>query len=177
MRPGRIKKTMQKNPDLSQVIKSILILPFNVTVTIPFILVTMERPASSGFGSFAWIMGIGTILIGFCLMFTTITLFFKMGKGTLTPWDPTQRLVLSGPYRYVRNPMISGVIFILLGEVLIFRSFYLLCWLIIFAVINHIYFVWVEEPGLSKRFGKAYEEYKKNVPRWIPRIKPWGGQA
>jgi hypothetical protein len=53
MRPGRIKKPMQQNPDLSQVIKSILILPFNVTVTIPFILVTMERPASSGFGSFA----------------------------------------------------------------------------------------------------------------------------
>jgi protein-S-isoprenylcysteine O-methyltransferase Ste14 len=55
----------------------------------------------------------------------------------------------------------------------LFRSYNLLAWLIVFLLINHIYFVLVEEPGLAKRFGEEYEIYKQNVPRWLPRLTPW----
>lgn len=100
-------------------------------------------------------------------------LFLNVGKGTLAPWDPTQELVASGPYAYVRNPMITGVVLILLAESLIFYSSALCIWAIVFACVNIIYFILSEEPGLRKRFGKEYEEYCKNVPRIVPRLTPW----
>ena len=94
-----------------------------------------------------------------------------MGKGTLAPWDPTKELVAAGPYRYVRNPMISAVASMLLGEALFHLSLVFAIWLCVFVTINHVYFLLLEEPGLEKRFGDSYRAYKQNVPRWIPRIR------
>ena len=74
-------------------------------------------------------------------------LFARVGKGTLAPWDATQRLVVVGPYRYVRNPMISGVLAILLGETLAFWSAPLLAWFAAVFAVNAIYMPLVEEPG------------------------------
>jgi protein-S-isoprenylcysteine O-methyltransferase Ste14 len=82
-------------------------------------------------------------------------------------------LIVGGIYSHVRNPMISGVLFILIGESLVFNSRGLMIWSLLFFIINHIYFIVSEEPGLHKRFGKEYQIYKVNVPRWIPRFKPW----
>ena len=89
------------------------------------------------------------------------------------PWDPTRKLVVAGAYRYVRNPIILSVIILLAGEALFFGSYGIAVLAILFFVINSLYFIFSEEPGLEKRFGEAYREYKKNVPRWIPRWKPW----
>jgi protein-S-isoprenylcysteine O-methyltransferase Ste14 len=89
------------------------------------------------------------------------------------PWDPTRKLVVAGVYRYVRNPMILSVIMIEAGESFLFGSICLGLTALLFFVINHVYFILSEEPGLEKRFGLEYVEYKKNVPRWIPRLKPW----
>jgi protein-S-isoprenylcysteine O-methyltransferase Ste14 len=111
------------------------------------------------------------------LITATIRLFATVGKGTLAPWEPSQRLVVQGVYRRVRNPMISGVRFVLLGEsaltasVSLFRSFTL------FAVINAIYIPILEEPNLVTRFGDEYRTYERNVPRWIPRLAAWKGGA
>jgi protein-S-isoprenylcysteine O-methyltransferase Ste14 len=69
--------------------------------------------------------------------------------------------------------MISGVLMIFLGEALIFASIQLFVFFLVMFGINHIYFVYSEEPGLVRRFGEDYIEYKKNVPRWIPRLTPW----
>ena len=96
-----------------------------------------------------------------------------MGEGTLAPWMPTKKLVISGLYRYVRNPMILGVLLVLWGESILFCSYRIAIWLVVFFIINHLYFSLFEEPGLIKRFGREYVEYKKNVRRWIPRLKPW----
>jgi protein-S-isoprenylcysteine O-methyltransferase Ste14 len=111
-------------------------------------------------------------------MYRTITLFASVGRGTLAPWDPTRRLVVRGPYRHVRNPMISGVLSILLGEAALLGSFPLLAWFGVFFAANAIYMPLVEEPGLERRFGDDYRTYKRNVPRWVPRRKPWaaGGE-
>ncbi|MFC5711948.1 methyltransferase family protein [Thalassorhabdus alkalitolerans] len=86
---------------------------------------------------------------------------------------PPRKLVVSGPYQYTRNPMISGVVFILLGEVIIFGSIFLLVWFLFFTIVNYTYFIVGEEPKLQKQFGEDYGEYKRNVPRLFPRRTPW----
>ena len=104
-----------------------------------------------------------------------MSLFARVGQGTLAPWDPTRSLVSQGPYRHMRNPMISGVALMLVGQALFWRSIPLGIWALAFILINHIYFVFSEEPGLERRFGESYRRYNENVPRWIPRKKPWEG--
>jgi protein-S-isoprenylcysteine O-methyltransferase Ste14 len=81
--------------------------------------------------------------------------------------------VVAGVYRHVRNPMISGVVLILLGETLIFRSLGLVEWALIFFAINLIYIPLLEEPMLEGRFGDEYRQYKRHVPRWVPRRTAW----
>lgn len=169
---------MKKPSFLSQVI-SILLLPFNATLTIPLILLLFgeEKGLKLSLVSSRDILiitaGVAVASTGIFLLAVTIRLFIVIGRGTLAPWKPAQKLVVKGPYRYARNPMISGVSLILAGEAILFRSYNLLAWLIVFLLINHIYFVLVEEPGLAKRFGGEYEIYKQNVPRWLPRLTPW----
>lgn len=114
---------------------------------------------------------------GLTLFLYTVVLFRTYGKGTLAPWTPTQKLVVFGPYRYCRNPMITGVFFILIGESMVYYSINILIWAGVFFLINTTYFLLKEEPDLYKRFGEEYLEYKKNVPRWIPRLKPYGKKS
>ena len=103
----------------------------------------------------------------------TITLFATRGRGTLAPWDPPRRLVVNGVYRHVRNPMISGVIAIVLGETAML-GLRPMAWLAaIFIAINATYIPLLEEPILRQRFGDDYDAYRRNVPRWIPRLRPW----
>jgi len=107
----------------------------------------------------------------------TLGLFARVGQGTLAPWDPTRRLVAVGPYAHVRNPMIVGVMSLIAGEATLLDSTRIAAWAVAFFAINHVYFVLSEEPGLEKRFGADYLEYERNVPRWIPRRRPWRSVA
>jgi protein-S-isoprenylcysteine O-methyltransferase Ste14 len=150
---------------------AVLVLPFTVAVLVPALLV-------SGSGAeLAWgaIPGAAFVAVGLVLVVRTVALFARVGEGTLAPWDPTTRLVVVGPYRYVRNPMISGVLAILVGETLAFRSGALLAWTSVVFVLNAIYMPLVEEPGLRSRFGADYDRYCENVRRWVPRLRPWTG--
>ena len=101
-----------------------------------------------------------------------------MGNGVRfwqAPWDPPARLVITGLYRHVRNPMIMGVFCVLLAEVLAFQSTALAAWTAFAVALNLFYIPLSEEPALEHRFGDRYREYKRNVPRWIPRRAPWLG--
>jgi protein-S-isoprenylcysteine O-methyltransferase Ste14 len=118
------------------------------------------------------VAGAASIGPGLVLVCWTIALFASTGNGTLAPWDPTTRLVVRGPYRHVRNPMISGVAAILVGEAAVLGSPWLLLWFAVFVAINAVYFPLIEEPGLERRFGDEYIAYKRDVPRWIPRARP-----
>jgi len=109
-------------------------------------------------------------VIGAALFFSTVYLFATVGRGTLAPWDPPARLVVRGPYRFVRNPMISGVLFVIVAEALFFRSASIAIWAAAFFVINAIYIPLAEEPGLERRFGDEYRTYKRAVPRLLPRL-------
>lgn len=117
----------------------------------------------------------GLLLIAFGLFLFAASLrrFVTEGEGTLAPWDPPRRLVVRGPYRYVRNPMISGVLFILFGEALLLLSQPHLVWALIFLGMNVVVIPLVEEPGLRRRFGDSYSEYCRHVPRLFPRLRPW----
>src|SRR5208283_1425885 len=97
---------------------------------------------------------LGVILFGIGLAMLTVTIcqFTRTGMGTLAPWDPTRRLVVQGPYRHTRNPMISGVASMILGEAIFLASWALLAWFVALVLINTIYFRLSEEPGLVKRF-------------------------
>lgn len=160
-------------------IQAILALPFMVLIVIPTALIAQTRTLNPFWGAafpfnilFA-AAGICFSLCGLLLMVSTIRLFVTVGQGTLAPWTPTRRLVVVGPYRYVRNPMISGVIGVLLGEAVILGSVPIVVWVLIFVLINLTYIPLVEEPGLSERFGDEYREYTQHVPRWIPRRTAW----
>lgn len=119
------------------------------------------------------VLGVAAVAAGVALVVWTNVLFHRVGKGTLAPWDSPTKLVVRGPYRYVRNPMISGVLAILLGEALALRSVWLLGWFAAFWLVCMVSFLVWEEPDLARRFGEEYETYRRNVPRWIPRRRPW----
>jgi protein-S-isoprenylcysteine O-methyltransferase Ste14 len=156
---------------------AIAALPFVVAVLIPFWIARGNdvRPALAGttMHLLAQIGGLGLLLLGLWLFVSSVNLFATEGKGTLAPWDPPRKLVIYGPYRYVRNPMISGVVFVLFGEALMLLSGPHAQWALIFLVINFIYIPLLEERQLKDRFGEAYDEYRRHVPRLVPRLTPW----
>jgi protein-S-isoprenylcysteine O-methyltransferase Ste14 len=156
-----------------------LILPVTATIAVPGILLirsgslSIEWPTLEPVDLLPLIFAKISIGIGLLLVVRSIHHFWTTGHGTLAPWDPPRNLVIRGVYRYVRNPMISGILGILLGEALLFGSLSILAWFVIFLLINLIYISRYEEPGLVKRFGEDYLRYRDHVPRWIPRPTPW----
>ena len=155
---------------------SIALLPFTVAVLIPLWLVRRNGVpiawASEG-QLLIQLAGCVVLGIGLRLFVASLRRFAGEGRGTLAPWDPPRNLVVEGPYRYVRNPMISGLLFVLFGEALILRSLPHLEWAAVFLVINLLYIPLFEEPQLARRFGADYDEYRRNVPGLLPRFKPW----
>ena len=158
---------------------SILLLPFVMAVVVPrWIVVSCAASDTrwAGDAALAWLgRGAGALLFlaGFGLFAWCVALFARVGQGTLAPWDPTRRLVAVGPYRYMRNPMISGVLAMISGQALLLGSRAVAAWAAAFLVINQVYFLVLEEPGLERRFGEGYLRYKAAVPRWLPRRTPW----
>lgn len=158
---------------------AILILPMTVVVVVP---AWLARSSGAEIALpvtvVEWatvVLGLGSLVAGGVLFSACLKRFASRGEGTLAPWDPPVHLVVSGPYAYVRNPMISGVLLILVAEALILRSMPHLGWAGIFFLINATYIPLLEEPALEARFGREFEEYKEHVPRMIPRPRPWRG--
>lgn len=163
---------------------AIAMLPFVVAVVIPVwlarrydVLPSDGATAVSVFGqiaaAFGLVAGISLLLIGLFLFAHSLRRFATDGEGTLAPWDPPRNLVIRGPYRFVRNPMISGVLLVLFGEALILGSAPHALWALTFFGINAAYIPLLEEPQLRRRFGASYIEYCKHVPRLVPRLRPW----
>lgn len=156
---------------------AIAVLPFTVTVLIPLWLARRDGPALVLGGSptqmVGQLCGLGVMGVGVTLFASSLRRFIADGRGTLAPWDPPRHLVVRGPYRYVRNPMISGVVLTLFGEALVLLSRAHLAWALIFLGINAVYIPLLEEPFLAARFGADYREYCRHVPRLLPRWQPW----
>jgi protein-S-isoprenylcysteine O-methyltransferase Ste14 len=157
------------------------VLPFTMAVLVPLWLArrndTLLAPGTTVGAMVAQVAGVGLLLAGCSLFVASLRRFAGEGRGTLAPWDPPRALVLEGPYRHVRNPMISGVVLVLFGEGLLLLSRPHLVWALMFLGINALYIPLFEEPQLEARFGEAYREYCRHVPRIIPRLRPWRGPS
>lgn len=149
-----------------------LMMPITMCVLVPLWLLRDHQDGLALRG--AWqAIGVALAIGGLLLFVWTLRLFIAVGRGTLAPWDPTKKLVIRGPYRYCRNPMISGVLCIIVGEAIYFQSLAVAMWALAFFGVNTIYFKLKEEPDLARKFGREYLDYKSRVNRWLPKLKPY----
>jgi protein-S-isoprenylcysteine O-methyltransferase Ste14 len=101
--------------------------------------------------------------------------FVREGAGTPAPVAPTERLVVGGLYRHVRNPMYLAVVSVIAGQALLFGSVSLAAYGLLVLAAMVAFARGYEEPALARRFGPEYEAYRRAVPGWWPRLRPWGG--
>jgi len=161
-----------------RIARSILALPGLGVVVIPALLLiafrgspVAARPAGVAQVRFWLAALVGCAGLG--LIVWTIGLFARHGKGTLAPWDPPTQLVVRGPYRHVRNPMIIGAQLLLVCEALALGSWPIAVWAALFFLGNALYFPLIEERRLEARFSEDYLVYKANVRRWVPSLPAW----
>ena len=159
-------------------LKVVLILPGNVLITIPLLIFLFTRNSYSYYlvspHNFLFYVAMFFLALGLLLVIWSVRTFYtEGGEGTPSPWRPVSNLIISGPYRYVRNPMILGVVDLLLFESALFVSIPLLLWAIVFFVGNIIYFKTFEEKELIKRFGADYKDYKNKVSMLFPKFTPY----
>jgi protein-S-isoprenylcysteine O-methyltransferase Ste14 len=115
------------------------------------------------------IVGMIATGLGAAVALWCISTLVRIGQGTPAPFDPPRRLVIRGPYRFVRNPMYIGAGFVLAGVALYYQSMPLLIYSAIFLLIAHLFVIVYEEPTLRRMFGPEYDEYRRRVRRWWPR--------
>ena len=132
------------------------------------ILATAGLLPSPRFGPLG-IAGLLLTLMGAALAIWCILAFVVWGKGTPAPFDPPRRLVVKGPYHYVRNPMYLGAGLALTGASLVYRSLALFSYAVLFLFVLHFFVLLYEEPTLARLFGPEYEAYRDRVGRWVPR--------
>jgi protein-S-isoprenylcysteine O-methyltransferase Ste14 len=122
------------------------------------------------------IVGVAMIVAGAPLFFRFLERFVRQGHGTPAPIAPPQHLVVTGPFRYVRNPGYIAVVCIVIGEALLLGSGGVLAYVGMLAIGFHLFVVLYEEPDLRRRFGAEYEQYCRDVPRWLPRLGDRAGR-
>lgn len=145
----------------------LILAPGTVAGYIPLVL--LRRGPQIETGIFAY-LAIPLWIIGGVILLWSFWNFLIEGRGTPAPIDPPKELVAVGFYLYVRNPMYFGVLLILIGHFLWFGFWWLLAYTALAFLMTHLFVTSYEEPTLKKKFGAAYEDYLKKVPRWIPRI-------
>lgn len=107
---------------------------------------------------------------GGALVLACVATFAVIGRGTPAPFDPPRRLVVRGPYKYVRNPMYVGAFTALIGAAIYYRSLLLALFALGFLLVTHLFVTLYEEPILSRKFGADYLAYRAGVPRWLPSL-------
>jgi protein-S-isoprenylcysteine O-methyltransferase Ste14 len=150
-----------------------LLAPGGVCVLAPWLILRgnttklFEQP-----GALQW-LGILLALIGICIYGWTVSDFVLIGEGTPAPVFPTRQLVVTGLYRYVRNPMYLGVLSVLIGESCCFESAWLLLYAGMVCTAFSLFVIYYEEPTLLRKYGSSYSKYCQRVRRWIPRLIPY----
>jgi protein-S-isoprenylcysteine O-methyltransferase Ste14 len=153
----------------------LLLAPGTVAGLVPWWITRWRmQPPLLGFSGFRMI-GAMMIAAGIAVVLDSFARFALQGLGTPAPVLPTRHLVVSGLYRYVRNPMYVGVLAIILGQGLLFGDGRLFAYGVLLWLGVHVFVVGYEEPTLRRSFGTEYEAFRRNVPRWIPRLSPWRG--
>jgi protein-S-isoprenylcysteine O-methyltransferase Ste14 len=152
-------------------LKSLLFLivaPGTVAGYIPLVLLRQGSRLETGL--FAY-LALPLWALGGAILLWSFWNFLNEGRGTPAPIDPPKELVATGFYRYVRNPMYVGILAMILGHFLWFGYWNLLIYAIVVFVAFHTFVSYYEEPTLKRKFGTAYDDYLKKVPRWIPKVR------
>jgi protein-S-isoprenylcysteine O-methyltransferase Ste14 len=149
-----------------------VVAPGTVVGVIPWLITRWELPDYGVAGRVAQGIGVVLIVAGLVPVVHAFTQFAKAG-GTSVPLAPTQRLVVTGFNRFVRNPMYVGLLVVILGQALLFGSIDLVVYAVVMWVVSASFVHWYEEPTLMRRYGAGYDTYRYNVRAWIPRLRPW----
>jgi len=145
-----------------------ILVPGTVTVLVPYLIL-------GGYGGLAHkpLMWLGAVVVGLgaAIYFRCAWEFAVRGLGTPAPIAPTKFLVTTALHRYVRNPMYIGVLLVVMGQALLFRAVALGIYAALLWLSFHLFVVLYEEPTLRHQFGESYQEYRRNVPRWLPKFR------
>jgi protein-S-isoprenylcysteine O-methyltransferase Ste14 len=141
-----------------------LALPAVIAGLVPWLLLSSDRWRMRG-----TLLGWPVLLFGAVVLLWCVWDFYRIGKGTLAPWDPPTKLVVLGLYRLVRNPMYIGVLGCVAGWALIKGSPVLAIYTVVVAIAFHLRVIFYEEPTLARLFGNDWQRYRTTVNRWLPK--------
>jgi protein-S-isoprenylcysteine O-methyltransferase Ste14 len=127
----------------------------------------------SAFGVAVMALGGALLAVALVVLIRNFVRFVVEGRGTPSPILQTERLVVGGDYRYVRNPMYLAVISAILGQAMIFGSLALVLYALVVWAVMATFVRWYEEPLLQNRYGEEYGRYRRVVRAWVPRLNPW----
>src|SRR5687767_14394114 len=151
----------------------LVLAPGTVCGLVPWLITGWRQPGAA----LPWVSAVGWLLVlaGTAVLVHAFVAFAWHGRGTPAPAAPTERLVVQGLYRHVRNPMYSAVLALVLGQALLCQSWGLFAYLVLIGIAQAAFVHSYEEPTLREAYGSAYDVFCENVPRWIPRLTPWRG--
>jgi len=145
-----------------------VVVPGTFGVYIPMAILRSTGAQAGGVGLF-WFLGFALLMCGSLIYLICVMEFAVRGRATPAPIDAPRRLVVTGLYRYVRNPMYVGVLAVVMGWTCLARSLELLGYAALLALVFHAFIRLYEEPTLRRNFGEEYERYCASVGRWLPR--------
>lgn len=119
------------------------------------------------------VAGLIMLVLGAIVLVQAFARFVAEGRGTPAPVAPTERLVVGGLYRYVRNPMYLAVLSLVIGQALLLGQLVLFAYAAVVCTAFTAMVRWHEEPALHRQFGGQYDTYRAAVPGWLPRRRPW----
>jgi protein-S-isoprenylcysteine O-methyltransferase Ste14 len=151
----------------------LVLVPGTVAGLVPFWLTgwRVEKPFLGA--SILRVAGASMVFVGLGSLLDSFARFVFLGLGTPAPVAPPARLVVSGQYRHVRNPMYVAILVIVIGQSLVLGSGVLLQYAGLLWLLFHMFVILYEEPRLGCQFGASYQAYRQNVRRWWPRVSPW----
>ena len=150
-----------------------LLAPGVVVGLIPWLLTRWQAREPLPYWAPVRVIGGILLVAGLIVIIQAFVRFVVEGFGTPAPVAPPERLVVGGVYRYVRNPMYVAALAAIVGQALLLGQLGLLLYAAAFWVIAAAFVRWYEEPALTRRFGADYEAYRRAVPAWLPRLRPW----
>ena len=149
--------------------------PGTVVVLVPYLLTHwVSQPPLLGWAATRW-AGAVLLVVAAPVFFDFVTRFVREGHGTPAPIAPTRHLVVGGPFRRVRNPGYVAVLLLVAGQALLFASTAVLAYAALLALGFHVFVLLYEEPTLRRTYGPEYDDYCRQVPRWIPRLRAHRG--
>ena len=147
--------------------------PGSIAVWVPWVLCRWQVGAPLlGFRAFRWV-GVVLIVAGLPVLLDSFGRFALQGLGTPAPVAPPRDLVVTGLYRYVRNPMYVAIVAMVIGQGLVFGSVGVLEYGVFVWLLMHLFVIGYEEPTLRASFGDEYARYSAHVRRWVPRVRAW----